>query len=688
MLGIPLQGEHARPVAVDPRHRSPGAKDPGFVLIDRPPPVETADESIFVDLIPEPVVLKLPRRKRGEKPERFAPLLEFFLRPHDAVVGEGVHFRPGADAAGLNVRELAGGDCLDGADVPALEYFSGDLRRAEDVGAGRDIREIGVRRAPLGGSADAPAVEERDAGPVESPVIVRPSGAEVEDGRSLDEERALFLKERFHIAQVYHRRIDLDLSEIGIDGSVERQVRAEAHLEVSPELRSVPGTAVERIVREVARVFGSRRKVGKKLRLPRGVDILDPDEIGKPGDKAAAVLRREDHIGALVAARDVPPEVDTPRVLVFLLKPELRKRNPHLRGPTMVVAMHFSLPYAVPGVVVPFVVIEGAVVEGALYNDEWNDDSWNGVWEGKVHRDDHGWTAEMRIPFSQLRFQQKDQYTWGINFRRDVARRNERAYVVFTPKNGSGFVSRFPDLVGIENINAARQAEFLPYLTTRAEYSSHLPNDPFNSGSRYTPKFGGDLKMGLGPNLTLDGTVYPDFGQVEVDPAVVNLSDVETFFQEKRPFFIEGSTIFNFGSGGTNNNWGFNWPGVTFLYSRRIGRAPQGSTPNADFADVPSGTDILGAAKITGKVLESWNIGAIQAVTSREFADIQTGSVRSRAEVNPLPYYGVVRAQKEFEKGREALGFFSSLASRQFQDDRLRDQINKDGFVGEKAARA
>src|ERR1051325_1116940 len=104
-----------------------------------------------------------------------------------------------------------------------------------------------------------------------------------------------------------------------------------------------------------------------------------------------------------------------------------------------------------------------------------------------------------------------------------------------------------------------------------------------------------------------------------------------------------------FGSGGTNNNWGFNWPGVTFLYSRRIGRAPQGSTPNADFADVPSGTDILGAAKITGKVLESWNIGAIQAVTSREFADIQTGSVRSRAEVEPLTYYGVVRSEERRE---------------------------------------
>lgn len=323
----------------------------------------------------------------------------------------------------------------------------------------------------------------------------------------------------------------------------------------------------------------------------------------------------------------------------------------------------------------------GTLYDGTLVNDEGNDDSWDGVWEGKVHRDSLGWTAEMRIPFSQLRFQQKDQYVWGINFRRDVARYNERDYIVFTPKNGSGFVSRFVDLVGIDNINPSRQAEFLPYVTTRAEYSNHVQNDPFNNGSKYTPRLGGDFKIGIGNNLTLDGTVFPDFGQVEVDPAVVNLSDVETYFQEKRPFFIEGSTIFGFGSGGTNNNWGFNWPGVTFLYSRRIGRAPQGSIPGADFVDAPSGTDILGAAKLTGKVGDDWNVGAIQAVTAREYADLQTSGLRSRAEIEPLTYYGVVRAQKEFDKGRNALGFFSSLAARQFQDDRLRDELNTDGLV-------
>jgi len=323
----------------------------------------------------------------------------------------------------------------------------------------------------------------------------------------------------------------------------------------------------------------------------------------------------------------------------------------------------------------------GTLYDGILLDDEGNDDSWDGVWEGKVQRDSQGWTAEMRIPFSQLRFQQKDQYVWGINFRRDVARHNERDYIVFTPKNGSGFVSRFVDLVGINNISAVRQAEILPYLTTRAEYARHQSNDPFNTGSRYTPRFGGDFKLGIGSNLTLDGTVFPDFGQVEVDPAVVNLSDVESYFQEKRPFFIEGSTIFGFGGGGTNNNWGFNWPGVTFLYSRRIGRAPHGSLPSADYYDIPSGTDILGAAKITGKVGDNWNIGAIQAVTAREYADLQTAGVRSRSEIEPLTYYAVARAQKEFRDGRDALGTIAEFTYRGFQDDRLRDEMNRDGLV-------
>jgi hypothetical protein len=323
----------------------------------------------------------------------------------------------------------------------------------------------------------------------------------------------------------------------------------------------------------------------------------------------------------------------------------------------------------------------GTLLDGVLYNDEWSDNSWDGVWEGKAHIDDQGWTVEMRIPFSQLRFKNQSVYTWGINFERDIGRRNERSFVVFTPKNGSGFVSRFPDLVGIEQIEPPHRLEILPYLTTRAEYTDHSVGDPFNSGSKYIPGTGADLKIGLGGNLTLDGTINPDFGQVEVDPAVVNLSDAETFFQEKRPFFIEGATTFEFGHGGSNNFWSFNWWEPTLFYSRRIGRVPQGELPSYDYADVPIGTHILGAAKLTGKVADSWNIGAIQALTRREFADLQSSGVRSRQEVEPLAYYGVARAQRDLNDGRQGVGVLTTLALQNFSDQSLRDQINSSALV-------
>ena len=271
----------------------------------------------------------------------------------------------------------------------------------------------------------------------------------------------------------------------------------------------------------------------------------------------------------------------------------------------------------------------GTLYDGILYNDDWSDDSWDGVWEGKVQKDDEGWTAEMRIPFTQLRFHDEEGQVWGIDFRRDIARRNETDWAAFTPKNGSGFVSRFADLAGIRGIRPPRDVEILPYVTTRAEYLQHASGDPFNTGSRYVPRMGADIKVGLSSNLTLDATAYPDFGQVEVDPAVVNLSDVETYFNEKRPFFIEGASTFRFGRGGAVNYWNFNWGEPEFFYTRRIGRAPEGSIPTADYVDEPTGTEILAAAKISGKLGDSWNVGAVQAVTGREYASLQTAGVRS-----------------------------------------------------------
>ena len=217
----------------------------------------------------------------------------------------------------------------------------------------------------------------------------------------------------------------------------------------------------------------------------------------------------------------------------------------------------------------------GVLRDGILYNDDWSDGSWDGVWEAKPKINSDGWCVEIKIPFSQLRFEQHDQYVWGINFERVIARKKEQSYLVYTPRNESGSVSRYPELVGIEQIMPPTRLEITPYINGRAEYAQHDAGDPFNKGSKYASTVGADLKWGLGTNLVLDGTINPDFGQVEVDPAVVNLSDVETYFSEKRPFFLEGMNIFSFGQGGVNNYWNFNWNSPSLFYSRRIGRMPQ-----------------------------------------------------------------------------------------------------------------
>ncbi|MDQ2669429.1 MAG: carbohydrate binding family 9 domain-containing protein [Gemmatimonadota bacterium] len=324
----------------------------------------------------------------------------------------------------------------------------------------------------------------------------------------------------------------------------------------------------------------------------------------------------------------------------------------------------------------------GTMYDGTLYNDDWSDDTWDGIWEAKVERVEDGWTVEMRIPYSQLRFQRAARHSWGINFSRDIARHNETDWLVFTPKNGSGFVSRFPVMEGLEGITPPRRLEIMPYVTARAEYLDAGAGNPFNDGSRLRSDVGADLKMGLGSNLTLDATINPDFGQVEVDPAVVNLSDSETFFDEKRPFFIEGANIFSFGSGGANNFWGFNNPTPDFLYTRRIGRAPQlgADVPDGGFSDTPIGARIIGAGKLTGKV-GGTSFGALSAVTQETRAGIADATgARWTAVVEPLTYFGVARAQREMNGGRSGLGFISTAVVRSLDD------VSRDVLAGESFA--
>lgn len=323
----------------------------------------------------------------------------------------------------------------------------------------------------------------------------------------------------------------------------------------------------------------------------------------------------------------------------------------------------------------------GTVYDGVLHNDNWTDDSWDGVWESAVSRDAEGWNLEMRIPFSQLRFKKSNQYLWAINCQRFIQRRNEQDLLVITPRNESGVVSRFLDLKGIEGIDTKRKVEFLPYARLKGEYLDGDNGNPFYDGSRYLPGIGADLKVAIGNNLTFDATINPDFGQVEVDPAVINLSDVETYYREKRPFFIEGSQIFSFGNGGATNYWNINFNKPTMFYSRRIGAKPCGSLPDYDYASVPDGTSILAAGKITGKAGKNWNIGLLNALTAREFARIQLDSVRSKAEVEPLANYTVIRAQKENGGGRTGLGFLATMAQRAFDDRRLLTDFNRNSTV-------
>ncbi len=328
--------------------------------------------------------------------------------------------------------------------------------------------------------------------------------------------------------------------------------------------------------------------------------------------------------------------------------------------------------------------VSAAGVQGdsTVYNDSWQDDSWDAVWESAAKIDEGGWALEMRIPYAQLRFPAADRHTFGINAVRYIQRKRERAWLVHVPKTESGLASRFGHLEGITGISPHRTVEFLPYIVSRGEFvAPSASNDPFNDGARMFGGVGIDVKYGVSSNLSLDGTINPDFGQVEVDPAVVNLTAFETFFEEKRPFFVEGANIFsNFGRTGSNNFWGFNRADPMIFYSRRIGRAPQGEA-DGEFVDRPSSSTILGAAKLTGKTRQGWSLGLLEAVTGREHARRVTGGVHDETEIEPLSNYFVGRAQREIGR-RGAVGLLATAVNRDLRAPALRGKLPAQAYVG------
>jgi hypothetical protein len=286
------------------------------------------------------------------------------------------------------------------------------------------------------------------------------------------------------------------------------------------------------------------------------------------------------------------------------------------------------------------------------------DAGWDPVWQVATSIDAQGWTAEIRIPLNQLRFSKDSIQTWGLQLRRFIHRRQELDQWSFWLKTESAGPSRFGHLTGLEVKSEDHHLELLPYVVGKSSNIAFTPGDPFNSGHKQSANAGLDVRYSLSSNLTLDATFNPDFGQVELDPAVINLSAYEVQFPEKRPFFVSGSGVFNFGE--STCFICSNVSSLNTFYSRRIGRAPTGADIAANagpYSNVPDADAILGAAKITGRTSNGFTVGMLDAVTNRESAPVQfSNGARASQEVDPLTNYFVGRIKKDLLGGNLVLG--------------------------------
>lgn len=330
--------------------------------------------------------------------------------------------------------------------------------------------------------------------------------------------------------------------------------------------------------------------------------------------------------------------------------------------------------------------INAAGVRGdeAISNDGDNwDGNWDPVWFGEVAVDDRGWTAEMKIPFSQLRFANREEHVWGLQVMRQIYRKDERSHWQYIPKNSGGWVSYFGELHGIKGISASRRIELLPYGVSDLRKSPKIVGDPFATGQKTKFSGGLDAKVAVTSDLTLDVTVNPDFGQVEADPSEVNLTAFETFFEEKRPFFIEGQNILDYrlmsGNGGFAND--------RLFYSRRIGRRPQHSPDllneedEKEYAKVPDNSSIITAMKLTGKTKNGLSIGVLDAVTAKEDAIIDLNGDRRHETVEPLTNYFLGRLQKDYNNGNTSIGGAFTALNRNLSHPSL-NFLNKAAYSG------
>ena len=309
------------------------------------------------------------------------------------------------------------------------------------------------------------------------------------------------------------------------------------------------------------------------------------------------------------------------------------------------------------------------------------DESWNPIWYTKTNIDEQGWTAEVRIPLSQLRYGNKENHIWGFQVHRRNFRNESRSLFQRIPRNSGVWVSAFAELHGITGIKPQKQIEIQPYMVAQTSTFEKEEGNPFLDGTASKFTAGVDGKIGLTSDMVLDFTINPDFGQVEADPAAVRLDGFQNFFQEQRPFFVENNNIFNYQV--TGSSAGGDYDSDNIFYSRRIGGSPHGYPnlgPN-EYADVPSNASILGAAKFSGKTKNGLAIGILESVTAKEVAEIDLNGVRREETVEPLTNYFVSRVTKDFDGGNTVVGGIFTGVNRQLNDTNL-DFLHKSAYTG------
>lgn len=299
----------------------------------------------------------------------------------------------------------------------------------------------------------------------------------------------------------------------------------------------------------------------------------------------------------------------------------------------------------------------GVKLDAYHFNDSNEDDSWDAVWDVTTGRDPDGWHAEFRIPYSQLRFSEGGDGRLGFAIARNVPRIDETTTWPLLSRNASGWVSEFGELTGVVRAGSTKRLELVPYTVAQLTTEPLQAGNPLQKNPDPGATLGMDLKYAVTPALTLSATVNPDFGQVEADPAVVNLGAFETFFDERRPFFIEGS-----------GNFASDCKDCNLFYSRRIGRAPRGypSLEDGEFMTRPGQSTILGAGKLTGRV-GRFSVGVLGAVTQEESATIALGTARRSSVVEPQSFYSVSRVKREFAD-QSSVGLILTTTNRSLTD--------------------